>query len=197
MKPLEIRFQEIGYTTYNYGYKSTSNNIHKLGIEFAEWINENIPNKKFYLISHSMGNLLGREMENYDSTLQIVRWVMLAPPNQGSEYADTLNNFLLYKWITKTPGQEILATSEAHYKSLPPPNCEFGIIAGGRKNNKGYNPLINADNDWDVRVDETYLAKMKDFIILKHSHTELLFAYDTFYQSLHFIKYGSFDKEYY
>jgi len=197
MKPLENKFQDAGYKTYNYGYHSTRENIHQLGIDFSKWLNENIPSKKFYLVSHSMGNLVGREMENYDSTLKIIRWVMIAPPNHGSEYADTLDNIFLYKWITKIPGQELLTTSDAHYKLLPSPDCEFGIIAGGKKNDKGYNPLIDADNDGEVRVDETYLKGAKDFIILEHAHTPMLFYKDTFQQCLYFIKNGCFKNKKY
>jgi len=52
---------------------------------------------------------------------------------------------------------------------------KFGIIAGGKKNDKGYNPLIDADNDGEVRVDETYLKGAKDFIILEHAHTPMYF----------------------
>ncbi|MEA3500794.1 MAG: hypothetical protein U9R41_07250 [Candidatus Marinimicrobia bacterium] len=195
MKPLENKFQDAGYETYNYGYHSTENNIRQQGIDFAEWLNENIQYGKFYLVSHSMGNLVGREMENYDSTLQIIRWVMIAPPNHGSEYADTLDNIFFYKWITKTPGQELLATSDAHFKSLSPPDCEFGIIAGGKKNNKGYNPFIDADNDGEVRVDEAYLKGAEDFIILKHAHTPMLFYEDTFKQCLYFIENGCFNRD--
>jgi hypothetical protein len=197
MKPLENKFQDAGYKTYNYGYHSTKKNIRQQGVDFAEWLNENIQYGKFYLVSHSMGNLVGREMENYDSTLKIIRWVMIAPPNHGSEYADTLDNIFFYKWITKTPGQELLATSDAHYKSLPSPDCEFGIIAGGKKNDKGYNPFIDADNDGEVRVDEAFLKGAKDFIILEHSHTPMLFYEDTFQQCLYFIEHGCFKNKKY
>ena len=38
MKPLENKFQEAGYKTYNYGYHSTRENIHQQGIDFSKWV---------------------------------------------------------------------------------------------------------------------------------------------------------------
>ncbi len=189
---MELRFERDGYTCYNYGYPSVKKTIEEHGQDFAAWVDSTLGDREFYLISHSMGNLVCREAFAGHPDLKIKRWVMLAPPNRGAQVADIWSNIRLYEWITRTPGQELRYSLADHFRNMPPPDCEFGIIAGGLQDGKGYNPLLDGDNDGEVRVSETYLDGALDHIILQHMHTSLLMFQDTYLQILHFLATGKF-----
>jgi hypothetical protein len=56
------------------------------------------------------------------------------------------------------------------WKELEPklatPQFDFGILAGGRGDGRGYNPLISGDDDAVVTVESTRLAGARDFRVL-------------------------------
>lgn len=189
---MEQRFEKAGYRTFEYGYPSTSKGIQEHGNDFAVWLHETFGSQPFYLISHSMGNLVSREALASDTSLNVIRWVMLAPPNQGADVADLLNRLILYRWITRDAGQDLLASQLQHYMTLPPPSMPFGIIAGGKGDDQGYNPFLAGDDDGEVRVAETYLPGSADHILVKHAHTTMLWYDDTFLQAESFINNGHF-----
>jgi hypothetical protein len=54
---------------------------------------------------------------------------------------------------------------------MPLPSCEFGIIAGGKGNGKGKNPLLGGDNHGVVTVEETRLPGAADFLLIDAGHT--------------------------
>ncbi len=189
---MEQRFKADGFQTIQYGYPSTKQSIKSHGKDFAEWVHHKLGDKPFYLVTHSMGNLVAREAYYADSSMNIVRWVMLAPPNQGAEVADILNRLILYRWITRTAGQDLLASETQHYMTIPSPAVAFGIIAGGKGDGRGYNPLLSSDNDGEVRVSETYLAGAQDHIIIRRQHTAMLWYDKTYELVLSFIRQGKF-----
>ena len=78
---------------------------------------------------------------------------------------------------------------EAH---LATPDFEFGIIAGGKGDEKGYNPLLAGDNDGVLSVETAKLEGAKDFVVIPAMHpllqnNSLALAY-----TLRFLKEGSF-----
>ncbi|HDT12639.1 MAG TPA: hypothetical protein ENO01_03170 [Candidatus Marinimicrobia bacterium] len=193
---MEWRFEQAGYTTYNYYYPSTEKSIREHGLDFGRWILEQTGQDTILLVTHSMGNLVAREMHNAYPQIPVYRWLMIAPPNQGAQSADLWSKIPLYRWWTDTPGQELRYSNEmASYKHLPPPKCEFAIIAGGMKNEVGFSLLLDGDDDGKVRVEETYLEGYTDHIVMPQVHTGLLFAKNTFEQALHFFRTGRFNPE--
>lgn len=191
---MEQAFKEEGFRTMQYGYPSTSKTIQELGEDFSEWLNRSIGHQPFFLVSHSMGNLVAREAVAADTSLQIVRWVMLAPPNQGADVAALLNRLVLYRWITQEAGQDLLSSQIQHFMTLPPPNVSFGIIAGGKGDNAGYNPFLTGDDDGEVRVEETYLEGAQGHIIVHHGHSTMLWYDDTYQYVKSFFQCGKFSE---
>ncbi|MGC9512118.1 MAG: esterase/lipase family protein [Fidelibacterota bacterium] len=191
---LEWRLNQAGYETLNFFYPSTEKTIREHGEDLALWIKAQTKQDTILLITHSMGNLVAREMHHAHPEIPIYRWLMVAPPNQGAQSADLWNKIPLYRWWTNIPGQELrLSNTHAHYKHLPPPSCEFAIIAGGMKNEIGFSLLLDGDDDGKVRVVETKLPGYADFLIIPQVHTGLLFSKETFLQADAFFRTGRFD----
>ena len=60
---------------------------------------------------------------------------------------------------------------EALEPKLATPHFEFGILAGGKGDGRGYNPLIPGDDDAVVTVESTRLAGARDFRVLPVLHS--------------------------
>ena len=193
MKYLESSLEKAGYQVHNLGYPSTGAPIEEAAANIREKVDALGSGHRIHFVGHSMGNLvirkvLARELPG------LGRVVMIAPPNQGSFVAQRLEDLDLFRWIFGPAGQQLPADNEAFFKNLPAPNCEFGIIAGGRDNETGYNPLLEGDDDGTVRVEETKLPGAADFIIVSRTHTLILFDPETVQQTIHFLKFGKFKK---
>jgi hypothetical protein len=76
--------------------------------------------------------------------------------------------------------------------TLGTPSFEFGIIAGGRGNENGYNPWLPGDDDGIVSVESTRLAGAADFLLLPLNHAELRSDDKVLECTLRFLQHGYF-----
>ncbi|MGC4007297.1 MAG: hypothetical protein QM811_30895 [Pirellulales bacterium] len=67
-------------------------------------------------------------------------------------------------------GLELCVNWNTVAPKLAVPTCEFGIVAGGRGDADGWNPLLTGDDDTLVCVSETKLDGAKDFVCLPSMH---------------------------
>jgi len=194
MKYVERNLERAGYQVYNLGYPSTGVSIEEAASMIREKVLALAEGRRINFVGHSMGNLvlrlvLGQELPG------LGRFVMIAPPNQGSFMAQRLEDLGIYRWIFGPAGQQLPAGNRAFFEKLPIPPCEFGIIAGGRGTEGGYNPLLEGDDDGTVRVEETKLEGAADFTVVNKPHTLILFAAETVEQTIHFLKNGRFMRQ--
>jgi pimeloyl-ACP methyl ester carboxylesterase len=105
---------------------------------------------------------------------RIKRIVMLGPPNNGAMLAQLLADNSFFKAIAGKPGAELGPKFTELERHLATPACEFGIIAGGKGDDHGRNPLLHDDNDLLVKVSETKLPGARDFLIVPAVHTFLM-----------------------
>lgn len=193
MKVLENSLEEAGYQVYNLGYPSTDVPIEKAAAGVRERVSFLGEGKRINFVGHSMGNLVIRQML-VEKIPGLGRIVMIAPPNQGSFMAQQLEDLDLFKWVFGPAGQQLPADNRKFFENLPVPTCEFGIIAGGRGTEAGFNPLLEGDDDGTVRVQETKLPGAADFILIHNTHTLILFDPETARQTISFLKSGRFQK---
>ena len=129
---------------------------------------------KVSFVTHSMGGLIVRELlglENkWRADTALGRVVMIAPPNQGSMVAEYVKLRTLYQLIYGKSGQELVPDIA---QALPVPSCELAIIAGGKSDGQGYNPLLEGDDDGVVTVAEAKLFGCDDFIVLPGLHSSM------------------------
>jgi pimeloyl-ACP methyl ester carboxylesterase len=168
---LEDCLRREGYETANVNYPST-----RLGIaahaDNLERIIQSLDGvKTLSFVTHSLGGLVVRDLlarrNGWREGIAVHRLVMIAPPNKGSQIADRLKELPAYRWLTGESGQGLTTEAAA---CLPVPEIEFGIIAGGRGNASGFNPLLAGDNDGLVTVAETALDGARDFMLVRTTH---------------------------
>jgi hypothetical protein len=70
------------------------------------------------------------------------------------------------------PAAEALASKwETLAPKLATPHFEFGVLAGGKGDGKGYNPLLPGDDDGVITVDSTRLPGARDFRLVPVLHS--------------------------
>ena len=73
---------------------------------------------------------------------------------------------------------------------LSAPPIPFAIIAGGRGDKEGYNPLLPGDDDGVVTVDETLLVGARAFLRVDAVHTVIMNHPQTIAEVLRFLEGG-------
>jgi pimeloyl-ACP methyl ester carboxylesterase len=151
-----------------------------------------------HFVAHSMGCIVVRCALARCAPEQLPRsrsgrFVMIAPPNRGSELAGRLAGRPVWEALLGRRTLHQLARSDVldAYGSPPIP---FGIIAGGRGDGRGWNPLLPGDDDGVVTVASTHLAGQADHIVLRSLHTTLPWRRETARHVLHFLATGRFDR---
>ena len=183
-----------------FGYASTRGDVGAHAAALASVIEHLDGVEEIHFVAHSLGNLVIRHYladhtdpkTGQQADPRIKRLVMLGPPNNGAQLATTLNQNELFETVVGASGQQLGKGWAEFEKTLATPACEFGIIAGGRGEKQGYNPLLPGDNDLVVTVDSTKLPGARDFLLLPVAHTFLMFNDKAQAATLNFLQNGYF-----
>jgi len=147
------------------------------------------------VVGHSMGGLVLRcYLRDYGDD-RMRRAVMLGVPNHGARMADQMHNYVLFRMLYGPAGQQLVSDEEGLIADLPVPDFEFGVIAGGRGNAKGYNPLLSGDNDSTVTVRSARLSGASDFLLVPVIHSFLMTDRRCIAAVESFLDQGRFDVE--
>ena len=188
-------------TILQFGYASTRGDVGEHAKSLARVIQNLDGVEEIDFVAHSLGNLvirhyLGDEIERTEghrADPRIKRIVMLAPPNNGARLAQLLADNKLFKSIAGAPGAELGPRWAELERHLATPACEFGIIAGGRGEDHGRNPLLQTDDDLIVTVPETKLAGAQDFLVVPALHTFMMDEPKVQEATLSFLLHGYFE----
>jgi len=184
-----------GYQVFNVSYSSTRLDVASHAAALNN-IMENLDGiESISMVGHSMGNIviryyLGDTADRPDPRLK--RIVMLAPPNQGSLAALAFSEVNLFTALNGTPGLELGRDWDRLEPKLATPGCAFGILAGGRGDERGYNPLLPGDDDGTITVETTRLSGAADFLVLPAPHTFFMDHPKVKACTLRFLKHGCF-----
>jgi hypothetical protein len=187
------------FNVYSFGYASTQAGVAHHARCLAHVIERLEGGTELNFVAHSLGNIVVR---HYFADCQAVRadrlapplgrMVMLGPPNHGSEIATALARSDWFVTATGRAGLELGAKWADLEPRLATPPCPFGIIAGGRGNAQGFNPLLPTDDDGLVTVASTQLSDATDFIRLPVLHTLLPSDGKVLEYTLRFLENGCF-----
>jgi len=72
------------------------------------------------------------------------------------------------------------------------PPCPFGIVAGGKGDDRGYSSFLAGDDDAVVRVEETRLQGAHDFLLLPVHHAAMMKHQGVQQATATFLKTGQF-----
>jgi pimeloyl-ACP methyl ester carboxylesterase len=147
---------------------------------------------KMHFVTHSLGGILARAYLARRRPDNLGRVVMLAPPNQGSEFVDVLGDLPLFEWIMGPTAVELGTDGQSLPNRLPPPDFELGVIAGSGSVNPLGEFVIAGDSDGTVSVESTQLAGMSDFVLVPASHTFIMYSEEVSAQVVAFLRGGHF-----
>jgi hypothetical protein len=100
--------------------------------------------------------------------------VMLGPPNQGSELARKVAKISVLAALSNGAARELVLDWNRISQDLAVPPCPFGIVAGGKGDDRGYSSFLAGDDDAVVRVEETRLPGSHDFLLLPVHHAAMM-----------------------
>ena len=203
------------YEVFNVTYPSTQDDIGQHARSLARIVDNLDGITEVNFVAHSMGNIVIRyylgDLQRNKSELNLAsldqdddavkkrpkfhRFVMLAPPNHEAQMATAFGDNVLFKTLTGESGQQLGPKWKELESKLATPNFEFAIIAGGKNNGKGYNPLLKGDNDATISVETAKLAGARDFIVLPIIHSFIMNDARVQKMTLEFLRHGHFVSE--
>jgi hypothetical protein len=181
-----------GYEVVLRDYPTNRLTTEALAAEVRRWVDEQPWPRPLHFVTHSLGGIVLRVYLRDGKPAGLGRCVMLAPPNHGSELADWMKDFVLYRWWNGPAGQQLL--TKGLPDALGPADFEVGILAGNRSLNPIFSRVLPGPDDGKVTVESTKLAGMKDHIVLPVSHTYLMGDREVQRQVLGFLRDGHFDR---
>jgi triacylglycerol lipase len=192
--PVAREARRRGRTVHNFGYPSRSAPIEAL----AERVGGHLQaiassGTSVDVVTHSMGGIVLRAAVagGIVSPESLHRVVMLAPPNHGSELADRLRDFTIYRFATGPAGQQIGTGEHSVPRRLPAAPFEVGIIAG-RRSTALFGRLLGAESDGKVTVESARLEGMRDLVVVDRAHTFIMWAPDVLEHIFSFLETGRF-----
>jgi hypothetical protein len=178
MQPLVDHLRgQLDATVLSFGYASTSTGIEDHGRSLAAVVDDLPAGERISFVGHSLGNLVVRRwmgLAAADDLARVGRMVMLGPPNQGSELARRVAKIDLLASLSHGAARELVLDWNRISGDLAVPPCPFGIVAGGKGDDRGYSSLLAGDDDAVVRVDETRLDGAEDFLLLPVHHAAMM-----------------------
>ena len=174
MRPILNAMPKDGYVHVPFEYPSTRVPIQQAAGYLHSLIESLTDVSRISFVVHSMGGLVVRRYLQDHRDPRIHRMVMLGTPNSGAELADMLKRNLIFQTVYGPAGQELVTDPNGTIGSLPTPDFEFGIIAGGKGDERGFNPLLPGDDDGTVTIASTRLAGATDFLRIPKIHSILM-----------------------
>ncbi len=194
MEPLaRYLSEEGGYSVFNVGYPSTRGELADHAATLASVVDSLEGIEEISFVAHSMGNIVVRRfLADHPPDSRFQRMVMIAPPNQGSVAAAAWADNEFFAAITGEAGQAMGQEWDELAATLAVPAFEFGIIAGGRRDDRGFNPLIDGDDDGTLRVEETCLEGAADLVVFPALHSVIMYDEEVWAYTLRFLEEGHF-----
>jgi pimeloyl-ACP methyl ester carboxylesterase len=198
MKLLSKYLEHQGYETLSISYPSNQQTFEELAVYLDEQLKVSDQfNKatKVHFVTHSMGGIVTRYFLGKNAPAHLGRVVMMGPPNQGSEFAD----FMSEQQRLKPYFDKIFGPSGAQMKTEHDHSAagkityDVGVIAGCISINPLAPWVLDGAHDGIVPVERTKLDGMRDHIVVRATHTMMMYNPKVWQQVGSFLKNGAFD----
>ncbi|MEG0135482.1 MAG: alpha/beta hydrolase [Cetobacterium sp.] len=160
--------------------------------KMTEIINNLEEGEKIVFISHSAGGFIVRNfliLEEYHNLIKSC--ILIAPPNQGSIFANFFYKYTPLRLFCKT--LEGLTTD--NFKDLEvyrEDKIDIGVIAGNKDNILLGKIFYDEIGDGRVSLESTKLENSKDHIIIPYNHHNIHYNKEVIELIINFIKQGKF-----
>lgn len=179
MRPIARALEREGYRVINLDYPSRRLPLEQLASDYLphELVRRGaLAAPRLHFVTHSMGGIVLRLYlsDRNRRPANLGRVVMLGPPNHGSPAADRAAE---RGWMRALMGVNLprLGTdANGITRTLGPADFEVGIVAGSRLLNPMFKRDMPGVHDGVVSVESAKLEGMRDFRVVPHSHTVLL-----------------------
>ena len=196
MARLSAKLSAADYVVYNLDYPSTSGSFPEMVSVLAGAVDAHRAScSKVHFVAYSLGALVVRGYLGEASLPQLGRVVMIAPPNHGSQIADSLGTNPLFRKVMGPIATQLGTSPDKLPSQLRPPYYPVGVIAGDRCINPLGWLLIPGKHDGSVSVASTRLDGMSDFLLVHRSHTFIMNAPEVANQAIRFLRHGSFEHQ--
>lgn len=200
MKPLCRYLEQHGaYEPVNVTYPSTQQGLAEHANDLASIVEHLDGVEEIHFVGYSLGGIVIRRFFADESNRRhgkidprFRRMVMIGPPNQGSQLAARLGDHPIFELLLGKSGRQLGPLWAWEVGSLATPPIEFGIIAGGCGDGRGFNPLLPGDDDGIVTVESTRLAGASDWIVVPALHALLPRQTKVHQYTLRFLQHGYF-----
>ena len=194
MRPLARRLERAGWDAHVVGYPSTSLGmeglVRHLGAALERCCAEA---SRVHFVSHSMGGIVVRAYLAERTPPNLGRVVMLSPPNGGSEIVDRLGDWRLFQWVFGPVAPQLGTGPDSLPNRLGPVSYEVGVITGDRIISPAGWLFIPGPSDGTVSIESAgRLGGMRDFIVMPHTHTFIMWAEPVAEEVQHFLRTGAF-----
>jgi pimeloyl-ACP methyl ester carboxylesterase len=191
--------QRDGYDTLTVTYPSNRQTFEEL----ADYLHAQLSASdqfnsasKVHFVTHSMGGIVTRYYLGKNRPAQLGRVVMMGPPNQGSEFADFMTESERLKPIFDKifgPSGAQMTTAHSH-AAAGKIDYDVGVIAGSSSINPLAPWVLDGAHDGIVPVERTRLDGMKDHIVVRTTHTMMMYNPRVMRQARAFVRNGSFTR---
>lgn len=193
---LAWRLRRYGRSTHILAFNTRFHDIPESAALLAKQVRA-LGLKEFDAVTHSAGGVALRWMMNHEDVPKLRRAVLISAPNMGAQLADILHHKIgfVFPLIFGEFGLQLRKSPRGIVARAGVLNgSEVGIIASGSGTPRGKRNFfrIPGDNDGIVAVEEMILPGMKDFILLNHDHTGVLFSRQTAHMANLFLEHGVF-----
>lgn len=200
MRQLEVYLTDEGFQVFNVVYPSRRAGVEQHAEQLAGVIDSLAGVQRVHFVAHSLGNLVVRRWmkthaEDESPSVAIGRFVMLGPPNHRPAMANLLGPLDIGKIVAGPSGHDLSGDWNKLEANMVTPPCEFGILAGGKNDDKGWNPMIPGDDDMLVGVAEARLIGACDYRLVDVVHRLMPDVESIHHLTLAFLKHGRFGAE--
>ncbi|MDH3996831.1 MAG: alpha/beta hydrolase, partial [Desulfobulbaceae bacterium] len=148
-----------------------------------------------HFVTHSLGGILVRALIEEKRPENLGRVVMLSPPNKGSEVADYIKDYSLFKDILGPAYMQLGTDLDSMPNRLGPADFELGVITGNRTIDPISSLIIPGVDDGKVAVEKTKLEGMTDFLVMPVSHAYIMQKPEVVDEVIYFLQQGRFNRK--
>lgn len=192
MKFMESQFKNLGYHVYQFPYRTIR--YSDATLEDLDSLVRTIHSDKLYIVGHSMGGLVARiYIDKYHhKSHKDISVVTVGTPHHTSRLGKYLHNSIIGRMFGSSGRSGIVSKLPA-WNNKVPMGCIAGVFPVGLNSvfkGVGHTAL----SDGTVFLDEAIIDNCSDSVVLKSSHTGLIYNKDVVSQCHHFFQNKRFEK---